>query len=65
MAGLDPAIQLAPLAYRFAAQYPHPVPLGEGTPSQRPRAYSLSRGERVGARGVTFGYDSCFSDSGC
>ncbi len=27
----------------------------------RPRANSLSRGERVGVRGVTFGYDSCFS----
>ncbi len=46
-----------------ATPHPVPLPMGEGTPSQRARRNSLSHGERAGVRGVTCAFASPFYGS--
>jgi hypothetical protein len=50
---LSAALLHGPAMLERHAPHPVPLPVGEGTPSQRLRPNSLSHGERAGVRGVT------------
>ena len=43
-------------SYEGLAPHPVPLPMGEGTPSQRAQRNSLSHGERAGVRGAIASY---------